>query len=84
MTEETKPTVTIDDKEYIIEDLRDGQKRTLNHVADLNSKILNSNFQLEQLKAAQHAMKNILSQSLAEPIEEAQAAADTAKADSEK
>jgi len=84
MTEETKPTVTIDDKEYIIEDLRDGQKRTLNHIADLNSKILNSNFQLEQLKIAQHAMKNILSQSLAEPIEEAQAAADTAKADSEK
>ena len=84
MTEETKPTVTIDDKEYIIEDLSDTQKRTLNHVADLNSKILNSNFQLEQLKIAQHAMKNILSQSLAEPIEEAQAAADTAKADSEK
>ena len=59
MTEETKPTVNIDGEEYAIEDLNDTQKRTLNHIADLNTKILNANFQLEQLKIAQSAMKNI-------------------------
>ena len=60
MTEETKPTVNIDGEEYAIEDLNDTQKRTLNHIADLNTKILNAHFQLEQLKIAQSAMKNIL------------------------
>ena len=60
MTEETKPTVNIDGEEYAIEDLDDVQKRTLNHIADLNNKIATASFQLEQLKIAQSAMKNIL------------------------
>ncbi len=60
MTEETKPTITIDGTDHAIEDLDDVQKRTLNHIADLNNKIANANFQLEQLKIAQSAMKNIL------------------------
>ena len=60
MTEETKPTVNIDGEEYAIEDLNDTQKRTLNHIADLNNKITTASFQLEQLKIAQSAMKNIL------------------------
>lgn len=60
MTEETKPAVNIDGKEYAIEDLNDTQKRTLNHIADLNNKITSASFQLEQLKIAQSAMKNIL------------------------
>lgn len=60
MTEETKPTLNIDGTEHLIDDLDDTQKRTLNHIADLNNKIANANFQLEQLKIAQSAMKNIL------------------------
>lgn len=60
MTEETKPTITIDGTDHAIEDLNDTQKRTLNHIADLNNKITTASFQLEQLKIAQSAMKNIL------------------------
>ena len=33
MTEETKPTITIDGTDHAIEDLNDTQKRTLNHIA---------------------------------------------------
>tara|TARA_B100001059_G_scaffold208132_1_gene220181 strand:- start:289 stop:513 length:225 start_codon:yes stop_codon:yes gene_type:complete len=60
MTEETKPTLNIDGTEHIIDDLDDTQKRTLNHIADLNNKISTASFQLEQLKIALSAMKNIL------------------------
>jgi len=60
MTEETKPTLNIDGTEHAIDDLDDTQKRTLNHIADLNNKISTASFQLEQLKIAQSAMKNIL------------------------
>tara|TARA_S200002703_G_scaffold157711_2_gene166314 strand:- start:121 stop:342 length:222 start_codon:yes stop_codon:yes gene_type:complete len=60
MTEETKPTLNIDGTEHVIDDLDDTQKRTLNHIADLNNKISSASFQLEQLKIAQSAMKNIL------------------------
>ena len=60
MTEETKPTLNIDGTEHVIDDLDDTQKRTLNHIADLNNKISTASFQLEQLKIAQSAMKNIL------------------------
>ena len=49
MTEETKPTITIDGTDHAIEDLNDTQKRTLNHIADLNNKITSASFQLEQL-----------------------------------
>ena len=59
MTEETKPTLNIDGTEHVIDDLDDTQKRTLNHIADLNNKISTASFQLEQLKIAQSAMKNI-------------------------
>ena len=52
MTEETKPTITIDGTDHAIEDLDDVQKRTLNHIADLNNKISTASFQLEQLKIA--------------------------------
>mgnify|MGYP000519998944 CR=1 FL=1 len=53
MTEETKPTLNIDGTEHVIDDLDDTQKRTLNHIADLNNKISTASFQLEQLKIAQ-------------------------------
>ena len=73
MTEETKKTIKVDDIEYNIDDLTEAQKRALQHIADLNTKIINTNFQLEQLQISQAAFKNILKNSLEEPKEEAQA-----------
>ena len=73
MTEETKKTIKVDDIEYNIDDLTEAQKRALQHIADLNTKFINTNFQLEQLQISQAAFKNILKNSLLEPKEEAQA-----------
>jgi|TARA_R110000737_G_scaffold168945_1_gene195094 hypothetical protein len=73
MTEETKKTIKVDDIEYNIDDLTEAQKRALQHIADLNTKIINTNFQLEQLQVSQASFKNILKNSLVEPKEEAQA-----------
>jgi hypothetical protein len=73
MTEETKKTIKVDDIEYNIDDLTEAQKRVLQHIADLNTKIINTNFQLEQLQVSQASFKNILKNSLVEPKEETQA-----------
>ena len=73
MTEETKNTIKVDDIEYNIDDLTEAQKRALQHIADLNTKIINTNFQLEQLQVSQASFKNILKNSLVEPKEETQA-----------
>ncbi len=60
-----KPMVTIDDKEFLIEDLTDEQKAMLNHVNDLDRKIGQAQFNLEQLVFGKNAFVNSLSQSLA-------------------
>tara|TARA_B110000211_G_scaffold124678_1_gene143650 strand:- start:756 stop:989 length:234 start_codon:yes stop_codon:yes gene_type:complete len=73
MTEETKKTIKVDDIEYNIDDLTEAQKRALQHIADLNTKIINTNFQLEQLQVSQASFKNILKNSLVEPKEKTQA-----------
>ena len=59
-----KPMVTIDDKEFLIEDLTDEQKAMLNHVNDLDRKIGQAQFNLEQLVFGKNAFVNSLSQSL--------------------
>ncbi len=60
-----KPMVTIDEKEFLIEDLTDEQKAMLNHVNDLDRKIGQAQFNLEQLVFGKNAFVNSLSQSLA-------------------
>ena len=60
-----KPAITIDDKEFLIEDLTDEQKAMLNHVNDLDRKIGQAQFNLEQLVFGKNAFVNSLSQSLA-------------------
>ena len=60
-----KPMVTVNDKEFLIEDLTDEQKAMLNHVNDLDRKIGQAQFNLEQLVFGKNAFVNSLSQSLA-------------------
>jgi len=50
MGENKKTPITIDDKEYIFENMTDEQKQLVNHVADLDRKITSSQFNLEQLQ----------------------------------
>ena len=56
--------VTINDKEYLIDDLSDEQKAMINHIADLDRKINSSKFNLEQLTFGKDAFFNSLNASL--------------------
>ena len=72
MGKNEKTPITINEKEYFIEDLTDEQKTMLNHVQDLDRKLANARFNLDQLAIGRGAFMNMLSTSLkAEPQEEA-------------
>ena len=72
MGKNEKTPITINEKEYFIEDLTDEQKTMLNHVQDLDRKLANARFNLDQLAIGREAFINMLASSLkAEPQEEA-------------
>ena len=73
-----KPVLTLDDKEYIIEDMTDEQKAMVNHINDLQNKQNTNQFMADQLAVGKEAFINMLRASLtAEPeeVEEVEAAA---------
>ena len=47
--EEKKPTIRVNDKEYLIDDLTDQQKKMIEHMIDIGRKISQTQFQLDQL-----------------------------------
>ena len=59
-----KTPVTINEKDFFIEDMTDEQKTLLNHIQDLSRKITASKFNLEQLNFGKNAFVNSLSHSL--------------------
>ena len=76
--EKEKPAVlTLDEKEYVIEEMTDDEKMLLNHINDMQSKINTNQFMRDQLEVGKEAFIGKLRESLeAEPVEEeAEAAA---------
>ena len=59
-----KPSITVDDKEFFIEDMTGEQQAMINHINDLDRKINQSQFNLEQLTFGKNSFVNSLSQSL--------------------
>ena len=59
-----KTIITVNDEEFIYEDMTDEQKALINHINDLDRKIGTSQFNLEQLNFGKNAFVNALSQSL--------------------
>ena len=57
-------TVTINEKEYKVSDLSQDQLTYINHINDLNKKIVSSQFNLDQLSVGKNAFVNALNQSL--------------------
>jgi len=55
MPETKKQTVIIDEKEFTLEDMTQEQQTLLNHVADLDRKIGNARFNLDQLQVGRDA-----------------------------
>ena len=62
---ETKQTpITVNDKEYIIEDMTEEQRTMLNHINDLDRKLANARFNMDQLSIGREAFVNMLAASL--------------------
>tara|TARA_R100001463_G_scaffold31243_1_gene70689 strand:+ start:11961 stop:12200 length:240 start_codon:yes stop_codon:yes gene_type:complete len=69
MGKNEKTPITINEKEYFIEDLTDEQKVMFNHVADLDRKIGNAAFNMDQLQIGRDAFANMLVQSVEAPVD---------------
>ena len=66
MSENTKKTqITINDVEYMYEDLAENQKVLFQHCVDLDRKIGSAQFSLDQLQVGKKAIIDMLEQALA-------------------
>jgi len=74
MSKNEKNLITVNDIEYNIEDFTEAQKAMLNHVQDLDRKLGNAQFNLDQLNVGREAFVKMLAGSLeAEPETETSA-----------
>lgn len=64
MGKNEKTPITVNDKEYFVEDMTDRQKALLNHINDLDRKISSMRFNLDQLGVGREAFVIALTQSL--------------------
>ena len=65
MAENKNTTITLDDKEYILEDMNETQRAYVNHITDLDRKVNTSKFNLDQLIFGRQAFVDSLKTSLA-------------------
>ena len=72
MGEKKTNPITIDGKEYVYEDLTQEQRVLFDHCIDLDRKISNTAFQLDQLNVGKQAFFNLLKQSIEAPQPEAE------------
>jgi|TARA_R110000824_G_scaffold101653_1_gene241442 hypothetical protein len=56
--------ITINNTEYVLEDMTSEQQLMINHVSDLNRKIESTKFNLDQLSVGRDAFLNMLTQQL--------------------
>ena len=69
MAKNEKTPITVNDIEYLVEDMTDEQKVLLNHVNDLGRKLDNARFNLDQLAVGRDAFVARLANSLENPEE---------------
>jgi len=64
MAEKKTTPITVDDKEYTMEDMTDEQKLLVNHCLDLDRKISSAQFNLQQLQVGKDSFVQLLKKSL--------------------
>ena len=69
MAKNEKTPITVNDIEYLVEDMTDEQKVLLNHVNDLGRKLDNARFNMDQLAVGRDAFVARLATSLEAPEE---------------
>ena len=72
MGEKKTNPVIIDEVEYQFEDMKPEQQAMVNHLIDLDRKIGNTQFSLDQLQVGKQAFLTMLRESLAKKDEEVQ------------
>ena len=75
MGQDKKTPISIDDKEYILEEMTPEQQMMVNHIADLDRKIGSAQFNLDQLRVGKDAFVKLLKSSLETQAQEAAPAA---------
>tara|TARA_Y100000385_G_scaffold203113_1_gene210378 strand:- start:664 stop:885 length:222 start_codon:yes stop_codon:yes gene_type:complete len=69
MAKNENKTITVNEVEHNIEDLTEQQLAMVNHIADLDKKLGNLVFNMDQLKVGREAFVNMLASSF-EDVEE--------------
>lgn len=64
MADKKATPITIDDKEYTLEDMTDEQQMFVRHISDLERKISSAQFSLDQMRVGRDGFLNLLKQSL--------------------
>jgi len=67
MTDDEKKTITVNDKPYNVEDLSEQEIVMVNHVADLDQKLMAARFNVDQLQVARDSFVGMLTNSLENP-----------------
>jgi hypothetical protein len=66
MAKNEKKTITVNDVEHNVADLTEQQVAMVNHITDLDKKLGNLRFNMDQLNVGREAFVNMLAASLAE------------------
>jgi len=69
MGEKKTTPITIDDVQYVLEDMKPEQQAMVNHIADLDRKVASTQFNLDQLNVGKQAFIDMLKRSLNEKVE---------------
>lgn len=69
MAKKQNKTISVNDVTYDLDSLTETQGALFNHVTDLDRKIANSNFNLDQLKVGRETFVNMLTRALENPPE---------------
>ena len=68
MGKNEKTPITVNDKEYIVEDMTDQQRLLLNHVNDLDRKLASARFNVDQLAVGRDAFIQRLAEALEQEV----------------
>lgn len=72
MEEIKSQVIEIDGKEFNYDEMSKEQQTLVQHVVDLDRKLANMQFQQDQIRVGKDAFLQLLKQSLAQPVEQAQ------------
>ena len=64
MGKNEKTPITVNDQEYFVEDLNEQQQAMINHITDLDRKLSNARFNVDQLAFGREAFVSELAKSL--------------------